>query len=361
MCAADNTRGIEMNRMKESNSILQKLGEGLKERHDYMKQWYDSRNTTIVDGVKKINEGYEFLRRQANILWNDRCKQQEVMKKRDDDPEDQGNPDPSATREQSPAATSSQIVVFKPSQLESAQGTSSGTVEEIQCLQSLPGTSYVPSTADLALQVVHPITGELLEEGEIISDLSHEHLLALNVTREVDDAEIDKIPVEPETADVENIEEIVFEGESGKSSYVHEDGTEFAPFIEEWLKENVDVIDEHLKNRDTSKNTTDAFSEWRKQFLSKYEKENLHGRILRWMFVKEIHCVAIKREFGIQYFRSLLSISSLPFYDVAALTKLELINRSNFEGATLFERTIKINKNSGWKDESYKPQFPIYK
>ncbi|KAF5818810.1 hypothetical protein HanXRQr2_Chr02g0070351 [Helianthus annuus] len=264
MCAADNTRGIEMNRMKESNSILQKLGEGLKERHDYMKQWYDSRNTTIVDGVKKINEGYEFLRRQANILWNDRCKQQEVMKKRDDDPEDQGNPDPSATREQSPAATSSQIVVFKPSQLESAQGTSSGTVEEIQCLQSLPGTSYVPSTADLALQVVHPITGELLEEGEIISDLSHEHLLALNVTREVDDAEIDKIPVEPETADVENIEEIVFEGESGKSSYVHEDGTEFAPFIEEWLKENVDVIDEHLKNRDTSENTTDAFSEWRK-------------------------------------------------------------------------------------------------
>ncbi|KAM0030901.1 hypothetical protein Hdeb2414_s0017g00502451 [Helianthus debilis subsp. tardiflorus] len=76
------------------------------------------------------------------------------------------------------------------------------------------------------------------------------------------------------------------------------------------------------------------------------------------MFVKEIHCVAIKREFGIQYFRSLLSILSLPFYDVAALTKLELINRSNFEGASLFARLMKMNKKSGWKDKSYKPQFP---
>ncbi|MFS7965948.1 hypothetical protein Hanom_Chr09g00768131 [Helianthus anomalus] len=61
MRAADNTRGIEMNRMKESSSPLQKLAESLKERHDFMKQSYDSRNTTIVDGVKKINEGYDLL------------------------------------------------------------------------------------------------------------------------------------------------------------------------------------------------------------------------------------------------------------------------------------------------------------
>ncbi|KAJ0734976.1 hypothetical protein HanPI659440_Chr11g0426571 [Helianthus annuus] len=132
MRAVDNTRGIEMNRMKESSSKLQKLAENLKERHDYMKQWYDSRNTTIVDGVKKINEGYEFLRKRVNTLWGDRCKQQEVLKKKDDDPEDQGNPYPSSTSEQPPATTSSQLVVFTPTQLGSAQGTYSGTVEEIQ-------------------------------------------------------------------------------------------------------------------------------------------------------------------------------------------------------------------------------------
>ncbi|MFS7938628.1 hypothetical protein Hanom_Chr05g00442001 [Helianthus anomalus] len=159
--------------------------------------------------------------------------------------------------------------------------------------------------------------------------------------REIDDAEFDKMPSEPETTNVENIEEIVFEGNEKKYSY------------------NVDVIDEHLKNRDTSENATDAFSEWRKQFLSKvskpvpdvaqvkylqFEKVKPSGRILYWMFVKEIHCITIKREFGIQYFSLLLCILSLPFYDVAALTKLKLHNRSNFEGATLFEKWIKFNK-----------------
>ncbi|KAJ0787865.1 hypothetical protein HanPI659440_Chr05g0185161 [Helianthus annuus] len=139
MHAADNTCGIEMNRMKESSSALQRLADALKERHDYMKQWYGSRNTTIVDGVKKINEGYELLRKRVNTLWNDRCKQQEVMKKKDDDPEDQGNPDPSTKSEQPPATSSTQLLVFKPAQLGSAQGTSSGTVEEVQPIESLPG------------------------------------------------------------------------------------------------------------------------------------------------------------------------------------------------------------------------------
>ncbi|KAF5797967.1 hypothetical protein HanRHA438_Chr07g0297801 [Helianthus annuus] len=148
MRAVDNARGIEMNHMKESSSKLQQLAENLKERHDFMKEWYNSRNTTIVDGVKKITESSEIVRKRVNILWNDRCKQQEVLKKKDDDPEDQGNPDPSATSEQPPATTSSQIVVYKPSQIESAQGTSSGTVQEIQHHESsyviessLPGCS----------------------------------------------------------------------------------------------------------------------------------------------------------------------------------------------------------------------------
>ncbi|KAJ0539587.1 hypothetical protein HanHA300_Chr08g0288091 [Helianthus annuus] len=136
MHAADNTRGIEMNRLKESNSKLQKLAENLKERHDFMKEWYDSRNTTIVDGVKKITESSEIVRKRVHILWNDHCKQQEVLKKKDDDPKDQGNLDPSATSEQPPTTTSSQLVVYKPSQIESAQGTLSGTVEEVQQLQS---------------------------------------------------------------------------------------------------------------------------------------------------------------------------------------------------------------------------------
>ncbi|KAJ0663705.1 hypothetical protein HanOQP8_Chr13g0482961 [Helianthus annuus] len=141
------------------------------------------------------------------------------------------------------------------------------------------------------------------------------------------------------------------------------------------MKENQEDIDEQLKNRTSSDNPTDSFQEWRKRFLSKvekptppeaqvdflqFEKVKPHGKILSWMFVKEIHCVAIKREHGIQYFNSMLSIVSLPFYVVAALSKLEIINRSNYFGATLFVRKIKFERKKGWKDASYKPRFPIY-
>ncbi|MFS8033343.1 hypothetical protein Hanom_Chr17g01568441 [Helianthus anomalus] len=111
-----------------------------------MKEWYNSRITTIVHGVKRITDGYEA---------------KEVLKKRDHDSEYPGNPDPSATSEQPPATTSTQLIVFNSSHLGSAQGTSSGTVEEIQQIQqlesssfiesSMPGTSSIPSTADLSL------------------------------------------------------------------------------------------------------------------------------------------------------------------------------------------------------------------
>ncbi|MFS7997328.1 hypothetical protein Hanom_Chr12g01140441 [Helianthus anomalus] len=43
-----------------------------------------------------------------------------------------------------------------------------------------------------------------------------------------------------------------------------------------------------------------------------------------------------------------------------ALSKLEIINRSNYFGATLFARKIKFERKKGWKDASFKPQFRIY-
>ncbi|MFS8018656.1 hypothetical protein Hanom_Chr15g01394581 [Helianthus anomalus] len=55
------------------------------------------------------------------------------------------------------------------------------------------------------------------------------------------------------------------------------------------------------------------------------------------MFVKDIHCME----------------------DVAVLAKLNLINRSNYEDATFFARKLRIERHQGWKDELYKPQFPM--
>ncbi|MFS7910331.1 hypothetical protein Hanom_Chr02g00105041 [Helianthus anomalus] len=207
-----------------------------------MKESYNIRNTKITNGVNRITDGFEAVRKRVNILWGDRCKQQEVLKKWDHDSEDPGNPDPSATSEQPPATATTQIVVFKPSHIESTQGTSGGTVEEVQQLESssyvessMAGTSPIPSSADLALQALQP-------------------MLALNEMKIAEDSVLDQMPIEPETVDTKNIDEIVFEGETSKSTYVRADGMEFNPLDEEWMKENLEDIDEQLKNRTSTDN-----------------------------------------------------------------------------------------------------------
>ncbi|MFS7894131.1 hypothetical protein Hanom_Chr00s001348g01680771 [Helianthus anomalus] len=123
MRATDNARGIDMNRLKERSTVVQRLAETLKGKHDDMKQWYNSRNTKITDRVKKIQDGFENVKKRVNIMWVDRCKQQEALKKRDHDSEDPGNPDPSTKSEQPPATASTQIAAFEPPQIESTQGT----------------------------------------------------------------------------------------------------------------------------------------------------------------------------------------------------------------------------------------------
>ncbi|MFS8006889.1 hypothetical protein Hanom_Chr14g01254471 [Helianthus anomalus] len=96
------------------------------------------------------------------------------------------------------------MIVFKPPHLGSAQGTSSGTVEEIQQLQQLESSSFIESSMP----------------GRDFCGSFARAVAFLNAMKEVDDAEIDKIPSEPKTADLENVEEIVFEGDVQKSSYV---------------------------------------------------------------------------------------------------------------------------------------------
>ncbi|KAF5780958.1 hypothetical protein HanXRQr2_Chr11g0477891 [Helianthus annuus] len=106
MRVADNARGIELNRVKEQSIAVKQSADRLAERHDLMKEWYDSRNTTLVDGFKSIKTAFKISRKRVNILWSDRCKEQEIQRKRDHDSEDQGNLDASASFEPQGASAS---------------------------------------------------------------------------------------------------------------------------------------------------------------------------------------------------------------------------------------------------------------
>ncbi|MFS7931299.1 hypothetical protein Hanom_Chr04g00354351 [Helianthus anomalus] len=48
----------------------------------------------------------------------------------------------------------------------------------------------------------------------------------MNEMKKIDDVEIEKMPIELETENEENIEEIVFKGETNKTTYVRADGME---------------------------------------------------------------------------------------------------------------------------------------
>ncbi|KAJ0817220.1 hypothetical protein HanLR1_Chr00c0450g0752121 [Helianthus annuus] len=350
-----------MNHMKERSTLLLQNADKLSGKYDYITNWYDSRNKTIADNAKKMMSNYDMTRKRVNTLWDERCKAQEVLQKRDHDSEDQGNPDTSASSAPQRESVSTQIVVYQPQQPVTTQGTSGGSKDDVAQLESSTDLQERPT-----------VDRQDLEDGEFISEMTDEQIVRLTDMKGVDEPTINEITSEPDTTNLEGGRNCI-EGDVEKSKYVREHRTEFNPFDEDWLKDNVDEIDEKLKNRDSSDVQTDSFKKWRKNFLLKtakpappvaqvdymrYEKNRPSGGILSWMFVKELHCVDVKREHGIQYFNSLLSILTLPFYDVAVLARLELIDRSNYEGAMLFAQKLQMERLEGW--ELYKPQFPMY-
>ncbi|MFS7917635.1 hypothetical protein Hanom_Chr03g00191401 [Helianthus anomalus] len=83
------------------------------------------------------------------------------------------------------------------------------------------------------------------------------------------------------------------------------------------------------------------------------ENDESKGNILSWIYVKDLKCVAIKSEFGMQYFNSVMRILILPHYDVSALARIKMINRTNNPLLNLFERRIRWGKRNAWKNELY--------
>ncbi|MFS8001082.1 hypothetical protein Hanom_Chr13g01186021 [Helianthus anomalus] len=84
-----------MNRLKEQSASVQRSTDRLVATHDDMKEWYNNRNTTLVEGFNSIKDAFEISRKRVNILWSERCKEQEILRKRDYDSKDPGNPDTS--------------------------------------------------------------------------------------------------------------------------------------------------------------------------------------------------------------------------------------------------------------------------
>ncbi|MFS7900080.1 hypothetical protein Hanom_Chr00s093852g01800201 [Helianthus anomalus] len=114
--------------------------------------------------------------------------------------------------------------------------------------------------------------------------------------------------------------------------YVRVDGITFSPIYERMLAPD-DLRDPVEKER--------RHAIWRAKYVRRIpkpqppprqvaymqlENDESKGNILSWIYVKDLKCLAIKRESGMQYLNSILRILVLPHYDVSALARIKMIN-----------------------------------
>ncbi|KAJ0773612.1 hypothetical protein HanOQP8_Chr03g0101281 [Helianthus annuus] len=206
--------------------------------------------------------------------------------------------------------------------------------------------------------------------------MSDEQVLALTELDEVAVSMIDATPLVQDQTDFSTIDEIFIGSDPERPVYVGQDNTEVNALDDEHVAEKTAEFANLSSDSPTAQeNREKTVNEWRADFLARnppplapldqvnymsLEKNKARGRIISWMFVKELHCMVVKRENGLQYFRTLLSILSLPYYDVAVLAQLDVINRDEEKMVDLFAKKIRLERRRGWKDPLYKPQFPRY-
>ncbi|MFS7992806.1 hypothetical protein Hanom_Chr12g01086631 [Helianthus anomalus] len=216
---------------------------------------------------------------------------------------------------------------------------------------------------DLVLQELdsqtHTVPDKVLEEGEIIPNISKEQFKDLFDIPDIEDVDVDS-----DDGDLKGAQEILLDpidetlirtSESDIQKRMNNPETSLKPTSsEEQAQKHKKWMNDFVKSVPNSK----PQSSTKQATYMKLEKNRSQGHILGWVYVKDLQCIAVKRELGIQYFSSFLRILSLPHYDASALTRIKVINRSGNKLMDEFEKRLRWNKRIGWKNDFYKPRCP---
>ncbi|KAM0041743.1 putative Thioredoxin-like superfamily [Helianthus debilis subsp. tardiflorus] len=384
---ANRARDREVEKMKGHSTVLENEAKALRQKHEELSDRYKSRDDRLIEAFKPVHANFKKIDYKVGTLWNERCNALGIVPSRrgDDKDDDAANPDQPAASGSgataSGAAGGSGTSQDAPSAPSTATTGPSEQTETLEASAVLEHVSVEPDAfADLPessfVQQYHPVTGELLEEGEHVTEMSDERVVAPTELDEVDVSMIDATPLVPDQTDFSSIDEIFIGADPERPVYVGQDNKEFSALDDEYVAEKTAEFANLSTDSPTAQeNREKTVNEWRADFLARnppplapldqvnymrLEKNQARGRIISWMFIKELHCMVVKRECGLQYFRSLLSILSLPYYDVAVLAQLNVINRVEDKMVDLFAKKIRLERRRGWKDPLYKPQFPRY-
>ncbi|KAM0067622.1 hypothetical protein Hdeb2414_s0002g00063511 [Helianthus debilis subsp. tardiflorus] len=383
----------EIEKLKEANKardreveIMKKHSTNLETQAKALREKVSSRDDRLMEAFKPMYTNFNKILPQVGTLWRERCKQLDVVPSRreDDQDDDAANPDQTTTSASGAIASGAAGGSGTSQDPPSAPTASTGPTEETETLETSAGPEHISLEPEMfsdlpessSAQKYHPVTGELLEEGEFISEMSDAQILSLTNLDEVDVCLIDATPLVQDQTDFSTIEEIFISSDHERPVYVGEDDAEVNALDDEFVADKTAEFDNTSSDSPSAQeNREKTVNEWRADFLARnppplapleqanymmLEKNQARGRIISWMFVKDLHCMVVKRETGLQYFRTLLSILTLPYYDVAVLAQLDVINRAKESMVDLFAKKIRLERRLGWKDPLYKPQFPRY-
>ncbi|KAJ0778364.1 hypothetical protein HanLR1_Chr02g0070901 [Helianthus annuus] len=145
--------------------------------------------------------------------------------------------------------------------------------------------------------------------------MSDEQVLALKELDEVDVSMIDPTPLVQDQTDFSAIDEIFIGSDPERPVYVGKDNTEVNALDDEYVAEKTaEFANLSSDSPSTQESREKTVNEWRADFLARnppplapldqvnymsLEKNKARGRIISWMFVKELHCMVVKRESGL--------------------------------------------------------------
>ena len=90
------------------------------------------------------------------------------------------------------------------------------------------------------------------------------------------------------------------------------------------------------------------------------------GRIIAWGWFDKIKAFAVKREFGVEYYKDTSGLCSMPYFDWMTMARLKMLNPDNKYHAEYFEIKLRRGFRVSWKrdklktgdiDFVYSPQF----
>ncbi|KAJ0674155.1 hypothetical protein HanLR1_Chr12g0436801 [Helianthus annuus] len=272
---ANRARDREVEIMKGHSTVLEREAKVLKQKHEELSERYKNRDDRLIEAFKPVHANFKKINHKVGTLWNERCNALGIVpsKRGDDKDDDEANPDQPAASGSgataSGAAGGSGTSQDAPTALPTA---TTGPSEQTESLEASAGFEHVSlepeAFADLpessTVQQYHPVTGELLEEGEHVTEMSDERVLALKELDEVDLKMIDATPLVPDETDFSMIDEIFIGSDPERPVYVGQDNAEFNALDDEFVAAKTAEFANLSSDSPTAQETREkTVNEWR--------------------------------------------------------------------------------------------------